>query len=655
MKQKKEEAKNKHPLRVIKSDLETEVKQPEYLDDLIIKCPKCSSNNIVKHGQSRGKPLFKCKDCERFFIHPLLIEQSLIRKQARIEEARSKHPDAYCYHCHSDKRNFTIYKISKTGKTRFYCIDCQKTFTEPKQRFVHGVVCRKCNSYKCSKCGRSHSGKQKYRCSQCGYRFIENPGRKHYGYNLPLGDDVWDAKELGVKIRLYSTRSKFVFTRIKQPWLKKLAKKFIKFRAATRAFGTLDSYMTGFNIFSEFLAENYPDITGIKNVNRELIIEYIHYLNRQDFKPQTTISRLGAIKLFFEDGNINGWFKIPPHLIRVEDYPKSQKALPRYIPEEVVKQLNQHIDKLPEQLMRMVLVFQECGLRIGEVLTLTFDCLRQDSQGDWFLFITRYKMKKEQNIPISRELVAVIQEQQQYIRDNLSQDFHYLFCGRKKGATSREHYYPEPKVMTPESFSIYINRLAEEGDITDSNGKTWRFQSHQFRHTVGTRMINNNVPQHIVQKYLGHESPTMTMRYAHIHDQTLKKEIAKYHDTRVVNIAGEVVESITPELDNDLDLHLLKKKVLPQALPNGSCGRPIALGECPHANACLTCGDFRTTIEFLDQHKTQLEETKKIIKSAEEKGWERQAEMNKRVENNLAKIINTLESGDKEIVAGTEE
>lgn len=256
-------------------------------------------------------------------------------------------------------------------------------------------------------------------------------------------------------------------------------------------------------------------------------------------------------------------------------------------------------------------------MRIGEVLTLSFNCLRQDSQGDWFLFITRHKMKKEQNIPISRELVAVIQEQQQYIRDNLGKDFDYLFCGRKKGETSRENYYPEPKVMTPSSFSIYINRLAEEENITDSNGRIWRFQSHQFRHTVGTRMINNNVPQYVVQKYLGHESPTMTMRYAHIHDQTLKKEIAQFHDSRVINVAGEVVESTNIELDNNLDLHLLKKNVLAQALPNGSCARPVQLGECPHANACLTCGDFRTTIEFLDQHKTHLEETEKLVKNAE--------------------------------------
>ena len=650
MEQGKKNIRTRHELKLIKSDLETAIFDKEEFDDFVLKCPKCSSLKIVKSGRSNGKPKFQCQDCKRQFVHPLLKENG------RTSKAPRENPDVYCYHCESPKRDFRYQGKDELSRTRFYCNECKKWFIDPKQRFVHDVACPKCNRYQCSKRGTSPSGKQKYYCPKCDYRFVENPDRKFYGYNLPLGDDVWDARELGVKIRAYSKdHTKFIFTRIKQPWFKSIAKKFIKFRSTTRAFHTLNHYITALNKFSEFLEENYPTISGIKKINRELIIEYIHCLNRQNFKPQTVISHLGAIKLLFEDGNINGWFKISPHLIRLEDYPKSVKPLPRYIPEEVIKQLNQHIEKLPEQLMRMVLVLQECGLRIGEALTLSFDCLRQDSQGDWFLFVTRHKMKKEQNIPISRELVAVIQEQQQYIRDKLGKKFNYLFCGRQKGGIGNNRFLPEAKPMNSSSFSIYINRLAEEENITDSSGKIWRFQSHQFRHTVGTRMINNNVPQHIVQKYLGHESPTMTMRYAHIHDQTLKKEIAKYHDTRVVNIAGEVVESLTPELDNDLDLHLLKKKVLPQALPNGSCGRPIALGECPHANACLTCGDFRTTIEFLDQHKTQLEETKKIIKNAEEKGWERHAEMNRRVENNLEKIIKTLESGDKEIVSGTEE
>ena len=92
--------------------------------------------------------------------------------------------------------------------------------------------------------------------------------------------------------------------------------------------------------------------------------------------------------------------------------------------------------------------------------------------------------------------------------------------------------------MLPSTFNKYLNSFAKEKNICDSSGNVWRFQPHQFRHTVGTNMINNGVPQHIVQRYLGHESPEMTMVYAHIHDQTLRKEIEKYYENRVVNITA---------------------------------------------------------------------------------------------------------------------
>ena len=46
------------------------------------------------------------------------------------------------------------------------------------------------------------------------------------------------------------------------------------------------------------------------------------------------------------------------------------------------------------------------------------------------------------------------------------------------------------------------------------------------------------------------------------------------------------------------------------SLPNGYCARP-AQQECPHPNACLTCADFQTTVEFLPTHHHQAEQTRR--------------------------------------------
>ena len=278
-------------------------------------------------------------------------------------------------------------------------------------------------------------------------------------------------------------------------------------------------------------------------------------------------------------------------------------------------------------------------MRISELVHLKFDCLLQDKAGDWFLQYYQFKMKKEITIPISREVVRVIQEQQRYIRQHLDPSFKYLFSAN--GGVRRPNFKPVPKVMTRKTLPRYLNSLAEKHNICTHSGKPWHFQTHQFRHTVGTRMINNGVPQHIVQRYLGHESPEMTATYAFIHDQTMKAEIAKFQG-KVVNIAGQIVEPNDLEAD-DTDLQWFKRTINAQALPNGSCALPTISQGCPHANACLTCTHFRTTLEHLPEHKKQLKQTEKLIEKARANGWIRQVEMNESVKANLNNIIAGLE------------
>ncbi|MES2218223.1 MAG: tyrosine-type recombinase/integrase [Pseudomonadota bacterium] len=189
-------------------------------------------------------------------------------------------------------------------------------------------------------------------------------------------------------------------------------------------------------------------------------------------------------------------------------------------------------------------------------------------------------------------------------------------------------------------FTHALTELAYDHNILDENGNVWQFHSHQFRHTVGTRMINAGVPQTIVQKYLGHESPEMTARYAHIHDETLKTAFNDYQG-KLIDIHGEL--RYRNNKDEYAEAKWLQYNTMSQALPNGICGLPSPQQRCPHANACLTCVHFRTHQQFLPQHQNQLEMTNKIIETAKANSWQRQVEMNIAVKNNLEKIISRLQ------------
>lgn len=449
--------------------------------------------------------------------------------------------------------------------------------------------------------------------------------------------DIWDGRKLGADIRP-SDKITINFMPISQPWLRQATKQYIKYTFATLCWGECRNRKNALSYFSSFLAEYYPGCLA-SDINRLLIIRFLSYLVIKKLAETTRSATLSNLNTFFMLCSQNGWANVSDKvLIYKEDYPQVTKPLPRYIPPEVLEQINQHIETLPESVMRMVLVVQETGMRIGELCRLKIDCLRQDSAGDWWLNYYQFKMKKDHTISISRELTGVIQKQQKYIKNNLDSSFEYLFCGRHM----TKRFMPLNKPMNPKAFTGFLKRLITTNNICTAAGKHWNLTAHQFRHSVGTRMINNGVPQHIVQRYLGHNSPNMTATYAHLFDSTLKKEIAEYHG-RTVNISGQVLSAENPELETS-DLQWFKRNVHAQALPNGSCARPIIKGDCPHANACLTCGDFRTTVEFLDQHKEQLEQTEQIIEKAKVNNWQRQVEMNDKIKTNLENIISSLES-----------
>jgi hypothetical protein len=58
--------------------------------------------------------------------------------------------------------------------------------------------------------------------------------------------------------------------------------------------------------------------------------------------------------------------------------------------------------------------------------------------------------------------------------------------------------------------------------------------------TLGTRLVNKGVPQHVIQRLLGHASPLMTGLYAQLHDATLRQEFERYCQSRV-DVEGRLI------------------------------------------------------------------------------------------------------------------
>ena len=113
----------------------------------------------------------------------------------------------------------------------------------------------------------------------------------------------------------------------------------------------------------------------------------------------------------------------------------------------------------------------------------------------------------------------------------------------------------------------------------------------------GTRwpptLLNAGVPLHVVQRYLGHLTPAMTMTYAQTLQSTAEAEFLRY---RKITADARDLEIDPQDLYDMLELDRRTDRIL----PNGWCLLPPRQS-CVKGNACLSCDKFATDATFLPE------------------------------------------------------
>jgi integrase/recombinase XerD len=456
-----------------------------------------------------------------------------------------------------------------------------------------------------------------------------------YDTRAETDKDIWDMRKLGVAVQLTGTHFYLNFTAIEQPWLRQLAKDYLKYNLAIRSPGDSAMKLGAIRDFSRFLSDHAPG-AQMADIDRSLIVTYLHALQVQKKTVHRRNQLLIQLRMFFEVCAHR--LQVPnltkDRLIFEEDIAKEPKGLSREIPEEVQVQLRTHLDSLPTTTLRMVTILLECGLRIGELCALPSDCLICDDRHEWYLRFYQPKLSQEHIIPLIEEkVVGAIQAQQQEICAQLGRDCPYLFPNPR--------FSHRPYKET--AFAWAINKWAVAKDIRDRNGKLWRFRSHQFRHTVSMRLINEDVPLEVISRLLGHRSLTMTQVYARIKDKKMRADLERAARTRkTVDFQGKEVKG--DQRANDPEVQMTRKGVRGQTLPVGGCGRLVVLGECSHANKCLTCPMWLTSTDDLLKLKSFYERAVRLKQRAEEKGNHFVVEQQEHIIASLAIRIKSLEA-----------
>jgi integrase len=272
------------------------------------------------------------------------------------------------------------------------------------------------------------------------------------------------------------------------------------------------------------------------------------------------------------------------------------------------------------QAMRIMMLQARLGRRISELLLLDTDPLLSPattasaSAPGAMVARLRYQQTKIDGAPdtvlVDAEVVAIIREQQEWaagwLREHAAPGAcpSYLFLGLLFNRNADRPYVSA-------TLHRALTELARRLDIRDGAGRLVDFQrTHLFRHTRATSLLNAGVPIHVVQRYLGHLSPAMTMHYAQTLAETHEAEFLRFRkltaDAREVQIsAGDLYDML--QLDQRTD----------RILPNGWCLLPPRQS-CDRGNACLTCDKFATDASFLPELRQQKNKTLHLIGQRQE-------------------------------------
>ena len=466
------------------------------------------------------------------------------------------------------------------------------------------------------------------------------------GWEGLWASDRWPLRELPhADLQSTGRDGAILFDGIAQLWLKEAAKRWARARLLSGgAPTTMSNYVHHVSEFSAWLADRVPEVVSPAGITRTVLEDWLLAIRSCGLAAGTKTSRVSAVRVFLEEQWEDGLARMPRGAtIHAGEIPSADYRLPRGIEGPVFDQLIDpaNLAMLPsEQHRTLILLLALTGLRVSSIVTLARDALEIGSDGHPYLRYLNVKLRREAVIPIGPALHEQLRRQEELLTATLGADgTRFLLPSPPAGHRGRsrgEHH------VSIRGVRHMLKRYVLTAGIRDSTGRlaSW-VHPHRFRHHLGTSLVNEGVPLSVIQRVLDHGSIRMTARYAHLDDETVKREMHSFHER--VNIRGERLRAAT---DGPLgEAAWMKERIAraKQALPNGYCGLPL-VQSCPHPNACLSCDNFLTDNWFRHIHHRQLADTQALRDRARENENVRLVELLEGDERSLRRILEGLDA-----------
>lgn len=255
--------------------------------------------------------------------------------------------------------------------------------------------------------------------------------------------------------------------------------------------------------------------TALENVNFSKIREYLHFIQKFNYKKTTLARKIASLRTFYK--YLYREKRVESNPAMNLNSPKRPKQLPKFLTQYEVEQIlnNITIDTPAGYRNKAILeLLWATGMRVSELSGLNFEDLNLEnneirvfgkgSKERIILVTDRAKTYLQRYIETARPLVA-------------------------KGYRT-ENNENSPVFINNTGFRLQTRTIRNViNEIVEKIQLPKHVTPHVFRHSFATHLIENGADLRVVQELLGHASISNTQIYTHVSSQHLKEVYNETH------------------------------------------------------------------------------------------------------------------------------
>jgi site-specific recombinase XerD len=279
--------------------------------------------------------------------------------------------------------------------------------------------------------------------------------------------------------------------------------------AASLSPDTVRGYRAVTRSFLRYLGADHHEIRSLQQLRRDPhILGWLAHLRLRQppIVLATHVNNVVRLRHILEELAWNEQMPDLAHLLRPDDCPRRVRKVPRPLLAEDDQLLQQELVRRNDLASNVLLLLRHTGMRIGECVDLSSDCLHAGAPEQWAIHVPLGKMKTERLVPVDSFVCQLVQR---------------LRFLRSLDPTPADGFL----LARPRGREMLLRGLRKSlHEITAAAGISAWIVPHQLRHTYATFMLRAGVSFPGIMKLLGHSSPDMTMRYLGIALPDLQRE-----------------------------------------------------------------------------------------------------------------------------------